>query len=117
MELKNRNITTQILLSVVTCYVMGIIWSFQMAKEVIAFKGDAEDNGTLETLLMIFFPPLGFFFTEKKFAAACEERGIEHKDNSILYLILGLCTCGIGFFVCAAMMQNDINKIAPEEAE
>ena len=116
MELKNRNIVTQILLSVVTCYVMLYIWSFQMAKEVTAFKGDAEDKGTLETLLMIFFYPLGYFFTEKKFTAACNERGIEHKDNSILYLILGFIPFGIGFYINAALMQSEFNKIAPEVA-
>ena len=114
MELRNRNIATQILLSVVTCSVMLIIWDFQMAKDVIAFKGDAEDKGTLETLLMIFFPALGFFFTEKKFAAACEERGIEHKDNSILYLILGFIPFGIGYCINASMMQGEFNKLNPE---
>ena len=57
-------------------------------------------------------PFVGFYMLEKKFAEACAAKGIEHSDNSILYLILGL----VGFsIVDLIMVQNDLNKLADAE--
>lgn len=109
MAIKQRNVITTVLLSIVTCGIWGIYWEYCMAKEAVSVK-DPEDSGILEILLMIFIPFVGLYLTEKKFAEGCAARGIEHKDNSILYLILGL-VLPIAAFI---MLQLELNKIATE---
>lgn len=108
--MKERNIVTQIILTVVTCGLYGLYWSYMVAKEIVTFK-DPADNGLLEILLMIFLAPVGAFLTEKKFTEGCAAKGIEHKDNTILYLILSLLGLHV---VTLALMQNDMNKLAAE---
>ena len=108
MEIKSRNIVTCVLLSLITCGIYGIYWVICMAREAVSVK-DPSDSAVLEIVLMLFLPFLGFFLTEQKFTAGCETRGIAHKDNSVLYLILGLLGLSI---VNYCMMQNDLNKIA-----
>lgn len=108
MNIKQRNIVVAILLTIITCGIYGIYWIIVMTRDAVSVK-DPADNAILEIVLMLFLPFLGFFLTEKKFAEGCAERGIEHKDNSILYLILGLFGLGIVNF---CMMQNDLNKLA-----
>ena len=108
MNIKQRNIVTAVLLSIITCGIYGIYWVIVMARDAVSVK-DPADSGILEIVLMLFLPFLGFFLTEKKFAEGCAARGIEHKDNSILYLILGLVGLSI---VNYCMMQSDLNKLA-----
>lgn len=108
MNIKERNIVTSIILSVVTCGLYGIYWVICLAREAVSVK-DPADSGILEIVLMLFLPFLGFFMAEKKLAEGCAEKGIAHQDNSVLYLILGLVGLGI---VNYCMMQNDLNKIA-----
>lgn len=108
MAIKERNIVTCILLSLITCGIYGIYWVIMLAKESVSVK-DPADSGILEIVLMLFLPFLGIFLCEKKFAEGCAEKGIAHSDNSILYLILGLVGLGI---VGLCMMQNDLNNIA-----
>lgn len=108
MNIKQRNIVVAILLTIITCGIYGIYWIIVMTRDAISVK-DPADSAILEIVLMLFLPFLGFFLTEKKFAEGCAERGIDHKDNSILYLILGLFGLGIVNF---CMMQNDLNKLA-----
>ena len=112
MAIKERNIVTCILLSLVTCGIYGIYWIIMLAKESVSVK-DASDSGILEIVLMLFLPFLGLFMCEKKFAEGCAEKGIEHKDNSVLYLILGLVGLGI---VSLCMLQSDLNKLATPAA-
>lgn len=111
MAIKQRNIVTCIILSLVTCGIYSIYWLIMLAKEAVSVK-DATDSGILEIVLMLFLPFLGFFMAEKKFAEGCAAKGITHSDNSVLYLILGLLGLGI---VSACMLQNDLNKLAPAE--
>ena len=108
MAIKERNIVTAIILSLVTCGIYGIYWCIMLAKESVSVK-DASDNGLLEIILMLFLPFVGLFMCEKKFAEGCADKGIAHTDNSILYLILGLVGLGI---VGLCMLQNDLNKLA-----
>lgn len=108
MEIKQRNIVTCILLTLVTCGIYGIYWLIMLAREAVSVK-DPMDNGILEIVLMLFLPFLGVFLVEKKLAEGCAAKGIPHTDNSILYLILGLVGLGI---VSVCMMQNDLNKLA-----
>ena len=108
MNIKNRNVVTAIILTIVTCGIYGIYWAIMLAREAVSVK-DASDDGILEIVLMLFLPFLGFFLAEKKFAEGCQARGIAHKDNSVIYLILGLVGLGIVNF---CMLQSDLNKIA-----
>ena len=112
MAIKERNIVTAVLLTLVTCGIYGIYWIVMMTKEAVSVK-DPADNAILEIVLMLFLPFLGIFLLEKKFAEGCAARGIAHTDNSVLYLILGLFGLGI---VGICMLQNDLNKLAKVEA-
>ncbi|MBQ9859500.1 MAG: DUF4234 domain-containing protein [Clostridia bacterium] len=108
MNIKSRNIVTAVILTIVTCGIYGIYWTICLAREAVSVK-DPSDNAVLEIVLMLFLPFLGFFMCEKKLAEGCAEKGIAHKDNSVLYLILGLVGLGIVNF---CMMQNDLNQLA-----
>ena len=108
MAIKERNIVTCILLTLITCGIYGIYWMVMLAKESVSVK-DPADSGILEIILMLFLPFLGIFLCEKKFAEGCIAKGIPHTDNSVLYLILGLVGLGI---VGICMLQNDLNKLA-----
>ncbi len=108
MNIKSRNIVTAILLTIITCGIYGIYWVIVMTRDAISVK-DSADSGVLEIVLMLFLPFLGFYLTEKKFYEGCQARGVDKKDNSILYLILGLLGLGI---VNYCMLQNDLNQLA-----
>ena len=108
MAIKERNIVSCILLTLVTCGIYGIYWTVMIAREAVSVK-DPADNALLEIILMLFLLFVGIFMTEKKFAEGCAARGVAHTDNSILYLVLGLVGLGI---VGMCMLQNDLNKIA-----
>lgn len=108
MAIKQRNIVTCVLLSLITCGIYGIYWVIMLAREAVSVK-DPSDSAVLEIVLMLFLPFLGFYLSEKKLTEGCAARGIAHKDNSILYLILGLIGLGI---VNYCMLQNDLNKLA-----
>lgn len=108
MAIKERKIVTCILLSIVTCGIYGLYWIFMMTKEAVSVK-DSSDSAILELVLMYLLPFVGIYLVEKKFAEGCAAKGIEHKDNSILYLVLSFFGFGI---VGICMLQNDLNKIA-----
>ena len=108
MNIKPRNAVTALILSLITCGIYGIYWAIMLARESVSVK-DANDDALLEIILMIVLPFLGFYLAEKKLAEGCADKGIAHKDNSILYLILGLVGLGIVNFF---MLQSDLNKIA-----
>lgn len=112
MAIKERNIVTCILLTLITCGIYGIYWFIMLAKESVSVK-DPADSGILEIVLMLFIPFLGVFLCEKKLAEGCVAKGIAHTDNSVLYLILGLLGLGI---VSVCMIQNDLNKLATPAA-
>ena len=109
--IKHRNIVTAILLSIITCGIYGIYWTIMLARDAVSVK-DPADSAVLEIVLMLFLPFLGLFLAEKKFAEGCAAKGINHSDNSIVYLILGLVGLGI---VGVCMLQNDLNKLAAAE--
>lgn len=108
MAIKNRNPIVGVILEIVTCHLYGYYWRWCMAKEAQSVIG--EEN-MLEVILMVLVPFIGYYMIEKKYAAACEEKGIEHKDNSILYLILGLLVYPAADY----MIQTELNKLAPVE--
>lgn len=113
MNIKKRNVVTAIILTIVTCGIYGIYWAVCLAREAVSVK-DPSDSAVLEIVLMLLLPFLGFYMAEKKLAEGCAAQGIEHKDNSVLYLILGLVGLGIVNF---CLLQSDLNKLAPADAQ
>lgn len=107
MVFEKRDCIKNIILSLVTCGIYGWFWRFQMAKDCVKLK-DENDAGTLEAILMIFVPFIGFYLAEKKFAEGCQARGIEHKDNAILYLIVALLLPIVNDY----LLQTELNKVA-----
>ncbi|MBR6514976.1 MAG: DUF4234 domain-containing protein [Clostridia bacterium] len=107
MNIKERNIVTSVILSLVTCGIYGFYWAYCMAKEAVSVN-DENDGAILEAILCMFLPFVGFFLTEKKFAQGCADKGIEHKDNTILYIILGIVFPIANY----CLLQNDLNKLA-----
>ena len=84
MAIKSRNPIVSIVLSLVTCGIYSWYWLWCLAKDALSVN-DEESVG--KCLLNVFFPFIGLFLVEKSFAEGCAKKGIEHKDNSILYLI------------------------------
>jgi len=113
MAIKQRNIVTSILLTLVTCGIYGIYWVIMLAREAVSVK-DPADNAVLEIVLMLFLPFLGFFLAERKLCEGITAKGYVKNDNSVLYLILGLLGLGI---VNYCMMQNDLNKYVASESD
>lgn len=108
MQLENRSLAKCVILSIITCGIYGIVWGVKIARDAVKVK-DVNDDGLAEILLVIFLPFIGFFLAERKLNEGCKAAGIQHSDNSILYLILGLFGLGI---VDYCLMQSDLNKIA-----
>ena len=108
MQIEKRNIGTCVVLSIVTCGIYGIFWAVKMLKEAVQVK-DQNDDGLVEILLGIFLCPVGFYLAEKKLTEGCQQKGIQHEDRTVLYLVLGFIGLGIVNYI---MMQSDLNKIA-----
>ncbi len=108
MNIQPRNIVTALILSIVTCGIYGIYWIICITREADSVKDPAADT-LLDIILMLFLPFIGLYLVEKKFTEGCAARGVAHKDNSIVYLVLGLFGLSI---VALCMMQNDLNKLA-----
>ncbi len=108
MGIKNRNIVLQVVLSLVTCGLYALYWIYCIVKDAEKVIG-AEDILTL--ILCIFLPFIGFYLLEQKYAKACAEKGIEHTDNAIIYLVLGL----VFPIAVPCLVQNELNKIADAE--
>lgn len=108
MQIEQRNLVSCVILTFITCGIYGIYWTVKVGQESVRYN-DPADPGTLEILLMIFFPFIGFYLAEKKFYEGAERNGFRKSDNSMVYLLLGLFGFGI---VNICMMQNDLNVIA-----
>ena len=108
MYIEKRNLVSCVIFTFLTCGIYAIYWAVKLGKDAVRYN-DPEDSGTLEVLLMIFFPFAGYYLAEKKFFEGAEKHGFKKSDNSIAYLIL--CLFGVGI-VSMCMMQNDLNVIA-----
>lgn len=110
--LENKNIATSIVLSIVTCGIYGIIWTYQICKKVkLLCENSADVTG--EFLCLLFVPYYGVYWAYsrgKKLAEARNSRGLgTASDNSLVYLLLSLFGLSI---VTYAMIQNELNQVA-----
>lgn len=107
-----KNIATQIILSIITCGIYGIIWFITLTDDAANASDDHSMSGGVALLLTIVTCGIyGIYWAYKMgkiMAAAKEKAGLSSSDNSILYLVLQLFGLGI---VNYCLIQSDLNEI------
>lgn len=112
--MKERNIATCIILSIVTLGIYGIYWMVVLNDETKAAAKDDQfvTGGVAFLLTLVTCGIYGIYWCYKMAelsAKAQENAGVTVKDNKIIYLLLALFGLSI---VVYALMQNDLNEIA-----
>ncbi len=110
--LKQRNVVTSIVLTLVTCGLYGIYLFIQLTDDANELSGDHKTSGgTAFLFTLITCGIYGLYWSYqmgKKMYNAQVRAGVPANDNSILYLVLSLFGVGI---IAYAIIQSDINDI------
>lgn len=117
--MKERNIATAIILSIVTCGIYAIYWFIVMTDEVKAAAKDTQiaSGGVAFLLTLVTCGIYGIYWAYKMgelTAKAQADRGLPVKNNSVLYLVLELIGFGI---IVYALVQSDLNQMVKEDTK
>ena len=111
--IKERELVTQILLSIVTCGIYGIYWFITLTDDAATVNSDPDFNGAKAFLLTLVTCGIyGIYWNYKigkEMFEANQKRGITTSDNSTLYLILSIFGLSI---VTYCIVQTELNKLA-----
>jgi len=100
-----------LIFTIITCGIYGLIWAYNLSKELKIYLNKEEINPALDLLLCIICPPYSiywFYKYGKIIDEAAEKAGLQPDDNALLYLILTIFGLPL---VNMAIMQNSVNKI------
>ena len=104
LMLKNRNIVTVILLSVVTCGIYSLYWTY-VTMDALDQEGQSSNMPVIAQFILCFFY-VGFLLfglnAEANLNAIKAKKGMPAADNKILWMVLGL------------LVPIEINKLCPE---
>ena len=117
--IKEKNLVTSIILTIVTCGIYGIIWFIELNDDAKAVSNDEtmQSGGIAFLLTLVTCGIYGIYWAYKMGKAINQakiNRGMPEDDKSILYLILQILGLGI---VNYALMQNDLNEMAKSTAQ
>ena len=111
--MEKRNIAVNIILTIVTCGIYGLVWFVQMTDDAANASDDHSMSGGVALLLSIvtcsIYRIYWAYKMGKLLAQAGEDKGVNIADNSILYLILEII--GIDIVNCC-LIQSDLNRLA-----
>ena len=112
--IKERNVVTAILLSLVTCGLYGIYWFVSITDDMKTASGDETlpSGVTAFLLTLVTCGIYGFYWIYKMAKAEMmmkSKYGLPVKDNVILYVILQVLGLGI---VNYCLMQSELNTVA-----
>lgn len=113
--LKQKNIVTCIILTIVTCGIYGIIWFINIVDDLNTASGDVNgQSGVVVFLLSLVTCNIyGLYWAYKageKVSIIRQRNGLSaDSNNGILYLILNFLGLGI---VTYALIQNELNNVA-----
>ena len=111
--IKERNIVTCIILSIVTCGIYGLYWFITLTDDASRANDDPSFTGVKAFLFTILTCGIYSIYWNykigKEMYEANQKRGIQTSDNSVLYLVLGIFGFGI---VTYCLVQNELNTIA-----
>lgn len=117
-KVRERNIATSIILTLVTCGIYGIYWFVVLTDDIKLSSGDesAPSGGIAFLLTIVTCGIYGIYWgyrMGKALVIAKQKNNLNAEDNSVLYLILQVLGLGI---INYALMQNELNVIAKNEA-
>ena len=108
-----KNIVTNIILTIVTCGIYGIIWFINITDDTRIVSGDNRLSGGKAFLYTLITCGIyGYYWAYlmgKALVQAKSKYGLMADDNSILYIVLQLFGLGI---VNYCLIQNDLNLIS-----
>ena len=110
---EEKNIVLNIILTVITCGIYGLVWFVQLTDEAKEYSEDnSMQSGGLALLLTIVTCGIYGYYWAYKMGKMVEQaqskNGLTANDNSILYLILEIVGLGI---VNYCLIQSDLNEI------
>ena len=110
---KEKNIATCIILTIVTFGIYGIIWFVSLQDDINTLSGDFRTSGGMAFLFTIVTCGIYTFFWMYNQGARIDNikanRGIPSSNSDVLYLILSVLGLGI---VSWCLMQNEINNLS-----
>lgn len=110
---EERNIVLNLILTIITCGIYGLVWFVQITDDAREYSGDTEmQSGALALVLTIITCGLYGFYWDYKMAKMLQDaqskNNLPANDNTIMYVILHLVRLEI---VNYCLMQNDLNSI------
>ena len=108
-----KSIVTNIILTIVTCGIYGIVWFINITDDTRIVSGDNRLSGGKAFLFTLITCGIyGYYWAYlmgKALVQAKSKYGLTADDNSILYIILHFFGLGI---VNYCLIQNDLNIIS-----
>ncbi len=113
VSFQERNIVLAIVLSLVTCGIYGLYWTYKEVEESNEASGETTPTPIAVILLSLvtcgIYGIYWYYIVGKRMATAGQRHGVVIEEKSILYLILSLVGLSI---VNDILIQVDLNKIA-----
>ena len=114
MFISKRDLVLNIILTIVTCGIWGIIWEVQIADDIKLLTGE-EDLVSGIVLVLLSLVTCGIYFifwvynAGNKLELVKAGYGLPTESKGLVYVVLSI----FGFSIVAlALMQNDLNTVA-----
>lgn len=108
--LQQRSVATVIILSIITCGIYSLYWSYVTINALDEEGGASNMSPVLQFVLMFFYVGMVLFGinANANINAIRERRGLPTRDNQVAWLLLGLFIP----IVLVGIVQNEINQLA-----
>ena len=114
MFISKRDLVLNIILTIVTCGLWGIVWEVQIADDIKLLTGE-EDLASGIVLVLLSLVTCGIYFifwvynAGNKLELVKAGYGLPTESKGLVYVVLSI----FGFSIVAlALMQNDLNTVA-----
>lgn len=113
---KQRSVGVAIILTLITCGLYSIYWMYALTNEVSVLSKEPSFSGGKVILLTIVTCGIyGYFWMYqlgRNIEQAQQHKGIQAKDNGLMFLVLTIFGLGI---VSYAIAQSDVNKLVEQQ--
>lgn len=111
--IKERNILTNLILTIVTFGIYGVVWFITITNDIENASGHSGTSGGMAFLFTLltcgFYQFFWSYSMGKKMCNIREEHGLNASDNSVLYVILSVLGLNL---INYCILQSELNEIA-----